>query len=532
MNSPFRYKPSEDMIKEAAQIIKEIDSFDPQLQSAFAQGKMIGILIASDKEGKKVILKAFSGNVGGLNRIEGFVPPLIDLLDPEGYFKKRESEISAMNRMIEQLERSEELSESKHRLAEIIAQRESDISLMREKMRESKMKRERIRASLTEERSDSRYDREEVKGILESLEQESRFEKGELARMKRAYREREESTTGVISEIEGKIDIARKERSRASEELQRWISESCSVHNFDNETLSIMEIFRVQGLIPPGGTGECAAPKLLEYAALNGLHPLEMGEFWYGQSPSTAVRNHGHFYPSCTSKCGPLLKFMMRGLSVQEPPISIPEPMIIYLDRDIVVVVKPSGIPSVKGTDGRISLEEWLRINTKGEIFPVHRLDMDTSGIMIYARNPESEVFLKREFEEHIVRKEYRARLLPWNKIPEKGTVELPLSPDYDERPRQMVNSNNGKGAVTRYTVTGIDKDGLIEVSFFPHTGRTHQLRVHAAHKSGLGCPIAGDMLYGAGAFGERLCLHAYAIAFIHPRSAEPLSFATTKYSF
>lgn len=522
MNSPFRYKPSEDMIKEAAQIIKEIDSFDPQLQSAFAQGKMIGILIASDKEGKKVILKAFSGNVGGLNRIEGFVPPLIDLLDPEGYFKKRESEISAMNRMIEQLERSEELSELKHRLAEIIAQRESDISLMREKMRESKMERERIRASLTQDAPD----------ILKSLEQESRFEKGELTRMKRAYREQEEDLTAFISEIEGEILKARKERSRASEELQRWISESCSVHNFDNETLSIMEIFRVQGLIPPGGTGECAAPKLLEYAVLNGLHPLEIGEFWYGQSPSTAVRNHGHFYPSCTSKCGPLLKFMMRGLDVQEPRITIPEPHIIHIDTDIVVVVKPSGIPSVKGADGRISLEEWLRSNTKGEIFPVHRLDMDTSGIMIYARNTEAEVFLKREFEEHTVRKEYIARLLPESVISEKGIVELPLSPDYDERPRQMVDINTGKSAVTRYTVTGIDKDGLIEVSFFPHTGRTHQLRVHAAHKSGLGCPIAGDMLYGAGAFGERLCLHAYAIAFIHPRSAEPLSFATTKYSF
>lgn len=532
MNNPFRYRPSAEMVKASGEIIREIDSFDPQLRNAFDEGKMIGILITSDNDGKKMILKAFSGNVGGLNRIDGFVPPLIDLLDPEGHFKKREAEISAMNKMIVRMESSEELTESKRRLAAIISERESAISNMKEKMRESKMKRERIRASLTEERSDSRYDREEVKGILESLEQESRFEKGELARMKRAYREREESITGVISEIEGKIDIARKERSRASEELQRWISESCSVHNFDNETLSIMEIFRVQGLIPPGGTGECAAPKLLEYAALNGLHPLEMGEFWYGKSPSTAVRNHGHFYPSCTSKCGPLLKFMMRGLCFEEPQISIPEPMIIYLDRDIVVVVKPSGIPSVKGTDGRISLEEWLRVNTKGEIFPVHRLDMDTSGIMVYARNPESEVFLKREFEEHTVIKEYRARLLSQNRIPKKGIVELPLSPDYDERPRQMVNSNNGKGAVTRYTVTGIDKDGHIEVSFFPHTGRTHQLRVHAAHKSGLGCPIAGDMLYGAGAFGERLCLHAYAIAFIHPRSAEPLSFATTKYSF
>lgn len=188
MNNPFRYRPSAEMVKASGEIIREIDSFDPQLRNAFDEGKMIGILIASDKEGKKIILKAFSGNVGGLNRIEGFVPPLIDLLDPEGYFKKRESEISAMNMMIVRMESSEELTESKRRLAEIIAQRESDISLMRDKMRESKMKRERIRASITEERSDSRYDREEVKGILESLEQESRFEKGELTRMKRAYR--------------------------------------------------------------------------------------------------------------------------------------------------------------------------------------------------------------------------------------------------------------------------------------------------------------------------------------------------------
>ena len=231
----------------------------------------------------------------------------------------------------------------------------------------------------------------------------------------------------------------------------------------------------------------------------------------------------------------------------------------IYEDEDILVAVKPSGMPSVPGLDGRQSLQEWLMETRGGHaegIRAVHRLDMDTSGVILFARNAEAEVDLKRQFEEHTVRKTYMARLSPADpqslssdvptlKPGDKGKIELPLNPDYDERPRQKVDSSQGKPALTEYEVTSVGKDGCIDILFYPHTGRTHQLRVHSAHLSGLGRPILGDLLYGGcgsvwSESGEsrpclnpnepmeyhRLHLHARSITFRHPSTGETLTFS------
>jgi tRNA pseudouridine32 synthase/23S rRNA pseudouridine746 synthase len=301
--------------------------------------------------------------------------------------------------------------------------------------------------------------------------------------------------------------------------------------------------------MPPGGTGDCAAPKLLNYAFSNGLKPIAMGEFWYGKSPATAVRTHGHFYPSCTSKCGPLLSYMLKGLATSlEAWNGNPEAAIIYEDESIVAASKPSGMPSVPGLDGRISLQEYLEKEMQMDLFAVHRLDMDTSGIIIFAKTPQAESDLKKQFEEHSIRKTYMARLSPADthriasstrvlKPGDKGTIELPLSPDYDERPRQKVDHTQGKPSLTVYEVVSMNEDGTTDILFYPHTGRTHQLRVHSAHILGLGRPILGDLLYGGcgtawsdiSQWNEssaciRLHLHAQSITFRHPSTSETLT--------
>ena len=269
-----------------------------------------------------------------------------------------------------------------------------------------------------------------------------------------------------------------------------------------------------------------------------------MGEFWYGTSPDTAVRNHGHFYPSCTSKCGPLLSYMMRGLEPEDPSKIHGKPEIIYEDDALIAISKPSGMPSVPGLDGRISAQEWL----KCEVYAVHRLDMDTSGVLLFARTENAAVHLRRQFETHTIRKTYLARLsapsfreaslltsLQEAKI--RGNlpisrISLPLSPDYDERPRQKVDLRQGKEAITDYKVLSVNSDSTIDIAFYPITGRTHQLRVHSAHHLGLGCPILGDLLYGghqtldthtteykkaAPETPARLHLHALSITLTHP---------------
>ena len=322
-------------------------------------------------------------------------------------------------------------------------------------------------------------------------------------------------------------------RSSSHEEsirLQNWLFEQYIVSNARGESRSVLDIFADRGLVPPGGTGDCAAPKLLQYAYSHGLKPLAMGEFWYGAAPACEVRRQGSFYPSCTGKCGPLLTFMMQGLDVEPNPLDAEyagsqQPELIFEDNDIIVVNKPAGMLSVPGRTAATSLLEWLQARS-GEVHSCHRLDMDTSGVMVFARNPRSKANLEGQFASREVKKTYRARLVsggPWRHAP-KGTIALPLALDYYDRPRQMVDTEDGKPAVTGYEVLQILPDGEIEMRFTPLTGRSHQIRVHAAHPKGLGRPVKGDKLYGS-PDGDRLFLMAESIAFRHPSSGEMMSF-------
>lgn len=514
MTDPFRYFPHPLVRQAADEVMKRISSSE-SLSTAFSEGKMLGVLILS--ESPLEYITAFSGNVGGKSMIEGFVPPIYDLMNPSGYFKEKEGEISEINRHITTLEESDLLKSLNCRIAEAEGERDEEIGLIRARMAINKRERDEIRC----ETSDP--------SRLSMLIKDSQYEKAEFKRLKAGWEKRIKEIEEERDEITAEINRLRQLRASMSDELQKWIFRQYIVHNALGEEKSIYDIFMSEGLIPPGGTGECAAPKLLEYAYRNGMKPIAMGEFWYGTSPQTAVRSHGHFYPSCTSKCGPLLGFMMKGLEIETHLTSLPLPEIIYDDDYLTVVNKPSGMPSVPGLDGRTSMSEYLGSMYDTSIISVHRLDMDTSGVMVYAKDPYTAAALQRQFEEHTVMKTYMARLSPAPegkvlKEGDKGRIELPLNADYDERPRQKVDLKNGKTAMTEYEVRHVNDDGIIDILFYPHTGRTHQLRVHSAHSLGLGHPIVGDMLYG-GDTSPRLHLHALKIRFTHPVSSESLEF-------
>lgn len=539
---PFRYVPHP-LVRLAAEEVSgmlaswaDLPENDQKrsLEAEFAEGKMLGILVCR-KEAVLCYIAAFSGNIAGISDIDGFVPPIYDLTSPTGEFRLREAEISEINRRIDEMESSEQRKELSRHLYDAEQKREIEIGRMRSEMAVSRQRRESIRAQ-TSDRS-----------VLSDLIKESQFEKAQLKRLKDTWSRNIQEIRSRLESLTDEIRTLKKKRAEMSDRLQKWIFDQYVVHNAAGEEASISDIFSGSGLVPPGGTGECAAPKLLEHAYRNGLQPLAMGEFWYGRSPETAVRTHGHFYPSCTSKCGPLLGFMMKGLrsddnnSVPIPAGSAGSPAMIYEDSTLIVVAKPSGMPSVPGLDGRLSLQEWLASHhsagypSERQIHAVHRLDMDTSGIMIFAKTEEAAVNLRRQFEEHTIEKTYKARLSAASEHPslpmQYTPITLPLSADYDERPRQKVDFVQGKSAFTEYEVVSVREDGCIDILFYPKTGRTHQLRVHSAHTLGLGHPILGDLLYG-GSPAPRLCLHALSITFCHPTTSEQMIFTSEKFCY
>ena len=332
---PFRYSPHPLVEKAAALVMQRIDC-DQLLSSEFSEGKMLGVLVVSHDNGIGY-LAAFSGNVGGRSMIEGFVPPIYDLTEPGGYFKIREAEISSLNHEIRLLTDSEEIKTLKGQLKDAEFLMMQDVELQKARMARLKEERDRIR-----NQSDDLL-------IQEELTRQSQFEKAELKRIKTRW---EKSITEIQEKLSlhsEKIKALKTRRSEMSDDLQKWIFRQYIVHNARGESRSIYDIFADSVLTPPGGTGECAAPKLLEYAFRNGLTPLAMGEFWYGRNSVTAVRTHGHFYPSCTSKCGPLLTYMLQGLSLMKLDSIHGRPAILHEDEDIIAAYKPSGMPSVPG---------------------------------------------------------------------------------------------------------------------------------------------------------------------------------------
>ena len=505
---PFHYTPHKLTIlatDEVQAYLRSRTDWEEELHA----GKMFGVLVVRTSNGQIGYLAAFSGNLAGSNLHDFFVPPIYDLLKPDGFFRIEEANISAINMQIKKMEESMEYQSARTTLAETTSMAEQQLSKAKHALKEAKAEREKKRAQGVDETE------------LKRMERESQFQKAEYKRMERRMKDEINVYTEKLQTIEKTIDQLKQERRKRSARLQQQLFEQFHILNAKGEIKDLCEIFKdTPQKTPPAGAGECALPKLLQFAYLHRLEPLAMGEFWWGMSPKDEIRHEGHFYPSCKSKCEPILKHMLIGLKVEKNPLAEnihkDTPLeIIYEDEWIVVINKPAGMLSVPGKDNLDSVSQRLHRlypHATGPLI-VHRLDMATSGLMLAAKDKNIHQQLQALFETRKIKKRYTA-ILEGNVPDNEGKITLPLCPDINDRPRQRVDYEYGKPAVTLYKVLEKTPDETL-VSFYPQTGRTHQLRVHAAHNQGLNCPIKGDELYGKKS--DRLYLHATELSFIHP---------------
>ena len=506
---PFHYTPHPLCVAAAGEVGRYL-STKGEWQEELRKGKMFGVLIVRTGEGEVGYLAAFSGILAGKNRHTYFVPPVYDVQEPDGFFRIEEEQISGINRRIEELQADVRYKDCKQRLADETILAGQVLDDIRGRMKAAKVERDRLRSTVT--RVDS-----------EQLIRESQFQKAELKRQKQYWKDHLASLQTEVEVFETEIERLKAERKTRSAALQQWLFKQFRMLNARGEERDLCNLFKdtVQKT-PPAGAGECAAPKLLQYAYRNGWQPLAMAEFWWGDSPKNEIRRHGYYYPACKGKCGPILKHMLQGLHVEKNPLETDmhwgtELEIMYEDEWLSVVNKPAGMLSVPGKSDIDSVYGRVRRMYPEATGPmiVHRLDMATSGLILIAKTKEVHQNLQAQFKNRTVCKRYVAWL---DGIVEKkeGHIELPLRPDPEDRPRQVVDAVHGKPAVTDYTVLHYDS-GRTFISFIPKTGRTHQLRVHSAHPLGLNAPIVGDELYGRKA--DRLYLHAEYLGFIHPVS-------------
>ena len=537
--NPFYYEPSP-LARLAVALLQQSL---PELK----EGKMFGVLIV-EYGGKLGYLQAYSGQLEGISD-DSFVPLVFDYLQPNGYFKIQEAEITALNHEIEVLKQSDDYEKAIKKIANLKVEAQQVVAEAQQKMVIAKRLRD---------------ERRKEKAIVSEDEQremirESQYMKAELHRTKKRYAALLQAAEAEVEAYNRKIAELKSTRKRKSDQLQRWLFSQFTFLNAQGERSDLLSIFRNYYLLhspksvlathyaamgeqitlfPPSGTGECCEPKLLQYAFVHGMRPVEMAMFWWGEPPKTEIRQHGQFYPACNGKCKPLLTWMLKGMNVAANALEAESKQsidIVYEDRDLAVIVKPSGMLTVPGRSKKQSVETILRQRWNDNDTPiiVHRLDMATSGLLVVARNKEAHKHLQAQFKAKMVRKRYIALLdatvLNRVGLPSEGTISLPLCADELDRPRQMVDRNKGKTAITHYKIVGKTPlhdsyySEAVKVELRPETGRTHQLRVHCAHSEGLACPILGDTLYGKRA--DRLYLHAEYLEFTHPTTGKRLRF-------
>ena len=581
---PFCYDV--DPLAEAASLELQRYIADADLMSTEKGcGKMFGVLVVEyeDEEGalQRGFLAAYSGLLGGRNDWPYFVPPVFDAQQPDGHFKRTEREISAINREIAAIEHDPEYLQSVEQHEQTKKRLQDEVDAFKAEVDAAKARRDARRKSgepLSEE--------EQAEMI-----RESQFMKAELRRRRKAM-EQANSTLHIPHSTF--LKSLQRKRKQMSDELQRWLFAAYRMLNAKGEERDLIDIFReYTHAMPPAGAGDCCAPKLLQYAYLHHLRPVCMAEFWWGESPASEIRHHLHYYPACRSKCLPILTHMLKGLDVAPNPLAqkrhTAEPRVLYADEYIMVVDKPAGMLSVPGKaesvrsefsdSANISVEEYfanlqlptnsqftteqftigeadnskLKIQNSKFLKAAHRLDMDTSGLLVLARTEEAYVELQRQFASRETVKRYEAVL---SGVPTQNSklktqnssaqpsgcleaISLPLIADINDRPRQRVDMEHGKPALTlynivevravdantavAYTTKKVDKRRTL-VHLYPKTGRTHQLRVHCAHPLGLACPILGDPLYGTER-ADRMYLHAAELTFRHPVTGETMHF-------
>ncbi len=538
MNNPLDYQPHPLCIavcKELQTYLSEREDWREEID----KGKMFGVLIVENAQPasgapKIGYLAAYSGQIGGRSDWDDFVPAVFDYLQPDGYFKTHEAEISGINQSIRKLAANTHMKEAKGLILQLQEERKHTIAAYQEKIKKAKAKRDARReaGSLNPE--------EEAEMV-----KESQFMKAELRRLKKSLSEK----TSLETEYEAyQADILslKQLRKTLSDALQQWLFSQFRMQNHEGESKDLLEIFRDAALrdypqatiatsriaalkmVPPAGSGECCEPKLLQYAYSLGYKPLQMAMFWWGESPKEEIRHHLHFYPACNGKCKPILQWMLPASTFEPAAVDLSlynKVETLYEDREIAVIHKPEGLLSVPGKDAaQPSVYALMRSKYPEATGPliVHRLDMSTSGVMMIAKTEFAYHRLQKAFLNHQIQKKYVA-IISGKVIPEKGIISLPLMPDYLDRPRQIVDHELGKEAITEYEVLEPVDDSHLRIALYPKTGRTHQLRVHCAHQEGLNAPILGDPLYG-NEKAARLHLHAEEITFEHPLTGKKMT--------
>lgn len=511
---PFNYTPHPLCVL-ASEELQEYLQSHTEWAEELSRGKMFGVLVVKTDTGELGYLAAFSGNLAGRNDHPHFVPPVFDLLQKDGFFKLEEREISAINHRIREISKNPAYLACKETL-------EQETYLSQQTLTEQKTA---IKANKTARDAHRQANPSLSEKELAEMVKASQHEKAEYKRLEKRWQQRLTELNEAVDSFTQEIGQLKTERKTKSAALQQKLFDRFQMLNIRGEAKGLCAIFeQTVQKTPPAGAGECAAPKLLQYAFLHGLQPIAMAEFWWGASPKTEIRHHGHFYPACKGKCEPILAHMLQGIELDPDPMQSQtsanhEIEILYEDEYLLIIHKPAGLLSVPGklaADSAYQRISDLYPDATGPLV-VHRLDMSTSGLLLMAKTKEVHKSLQAQFKGRSIKKRYIALLD--GIIPEEvGMIELPLSPDFNHRPRQMVDMENGKPALTHWRVLERTEQ-YTRIEFTPVTGRTHQLRVHAAHPLGLNAPILGDELYGRKA--DRLYLHAEYLEFVHPVSEE-----------
>jgi tRNA pseudouridine32 synthase/23S rRNA pseudouridine746 synthase len=528
---PFYYEPHS-LAKIATKEIQEYLESQTDFEHNFGLdttktdlpiGKMFGVLIVQNKLNEVGYLAAFSGKLADKSLPKKFVPPVFNMRTEGSFYIKGELDIDKINAQLTLLKSNEHylvLKKSFKKLTQAIAE---DLENQRKKMKLSKSNRK-----LRKKKSISVLSDLDFKNLTKSLMQESYNDQFFYKELVEYYETKSKKTGKEVVVFENKIALLKKERKEKSNYLQQTLFSKYAFLNLQKELKNLLDVFNDPAIKPPAGSGECSAPKLLQYAFANDLKPISMAEFWWGISPKSAVRQHKNYYPACQSRCKPILTHMLQGIKM-DPNLLLEnlsekqELKIIYEDNVLIVVNKPAEFLSVPGkviTDSVYSRIKEKYPTATGPLI-VHRLDMSTSGILLLTKTKEANKVLQSQFINRSVKKRYVA-LLDGNLVENSGKIKLPLRVDLDDRPKQLVDFVHGKNAETDWEIIRRE-NGKTRVYFYPITGRTHQLRVHAAHKNGLNTPIFGDDLYGKKT--NRLHLHAEFIEFFHPSTNEKMSF-------
>lgn len=509
--NPFSYQAHPLVLIAKDEFLQMLDTMDSLFVQEAENGKMFGVLVCKNSDGKIGYLCAFSGQILGKNTYQNFVEPVFDYTSKESFFVKENNQIILINNQLEELINSNEFLKVKKLLEEKTIEKHNVLENLKCNYKQNKI----IRAQKRQDGFDCKI-----------LEKESQFEKAEIKRKEKQFNQEIEILQNKLDFYNNQIFLLKQKRELLSGKLQDKLFKQFVFHNFENQSKDLLEIFDDKNQKCPSGAGECSAPRLLEFAIRNNYFPICMGEFWYGKTSRFIIHRSGEFYPSCKPKCEPILQFMLKGLDV-DAPLYLPKNQqfnyqIIFEDDDLIVVNKPFGMLSAPGKNGTISIFEKLLADKKSNLYLCHRLDMDTSGILLLAKNLESYQNIQNQFLQKKVAKTYKAILC--GKIKNsQGKIDLPIIADYENRPMQKIDKN-GKPSITFYKLLRYDsKKDESEVLFFPQTGRTHQLRLHSASPFGLDCPIKGDKLYGKN--DQRLFLECIKMELLHPKTNKKLSF-------